>query len=47
MTVGNQFELKVPFTLKAEEFIAMYKQVLIQKEMPETIFPRLNLENFG
>lgn len=37
--VGDKFELKESFTLKAEGYYTMYKQVLIQKSFPKNIFP--------
>ena len=37
--VGDKFEPKDRFTLKAEGYYTMYKQVLIQKEMPKYVFP--------
>ena len=37
--VGDKFEPKERFTLKAEGYYPMYKQVLIQKEMPKYVFP--------
>jgi hypothetical protein len=37
--VGEQFEPLSHFTLKAKGYYAIYKQVLIDKKMPENIFP--------
>jgi hypothetical protein len=37
--VGDQFEPMSHFTLKAKGYYAIYKQVLIDKMMPENIFP--------
>ena len=37
--VGDKFEPKDRFNLKAEGYYTMYKQVLIQKEMPKYVFP--------
>ncbi|WP_066316205.1 hypothetical protein [Bacillus sp. FJAT-29814] len=37
--VGDQFELKDSFTLKAEGYYPIYEQVLIQKKLPKSIFP--------
>ncbi|MCM3763779.1 AraC family transcriptional regulator [Neobacillus niacini] len=37
--VGDQFERKDSFTLKAEGYYLIYKQVLIQKKLPRSIFP--------
>jgi hypothetical protein len=37
--VGDRFEPKERFSLKAEGYYTMYKQVLIQKEMPKNVFP--------
>lgn len=37
--VGDQFEPMSHFTLKAKGYYAIYKQVLIDKKMPEIIYP--------
>ncbi|MFZ7946009.1 hypothetical protein [Neobacillus sp. 19] len=37
--VGDQFEPMSHFSLKAKGYYAIYKQVLIDKEMPENIYP--------
>ena len=37
--VGDKFEPKDCFILKAEGYYTMYKKVLIQKEMPKYVFP--------
>jgi hypothetical protein len=37
--VGDKFELKDSFTLEAEGYYKIYKQVLIEKNFPEYIFP--------
>lgn len=37
--VGDKFELMDSFTLNAEGYYAIYKQVLIQKEIPQHNFP--------
>jgi hypothetical protein len=37
--VGDQFEPMNHFTLKAKGYYAIYKQVLIDKKMPENIYP--------
>jgi hypothetical protein len=37
--VGDKFEPRDRFTLKVEGYYTMYKQVLIQKEMPRYVFP--------
>lgn len=37
--VGDQFEPMSHFTLKAKGYYAIYKQVLIDKKMPENIYP--------
>ncbi|RHW40365.1 AraC family transcriptional regulator [Neobacillus notoginsengisoli] len=37
--VGDKYERKESFSLKAEGYDPIYKQVLIQKKSPESIFP--------
>ncbi|KAA9022275.1 AraC family transcriptional regulator [Niallia endozanthoxylica] len=37
--VGDRFEVKDHFTLKAGGYYTIYKQVLIQKKFPTSIFP--------
>jgi hypothetical protein len=37
--VGDQFELKESFTLEAAGYYSIYKHVLIEKNIPEYIFP--------
>jgi hypothetical protein len=37
--VGDQFEPMSHFTLKVKGYYAIYKQVLIDKKMPENIYP--------
>ncbi|WP_062109606.1 hypothetical protein [Bacillus niameyensis] len=38
--VGDQFELKENFDLKAEGYYQLYKQVFLEKESPEFVFPK-------
>jgi hypothetical protein len=37
--VGDRFEFKERFTLKAEGYYSIYKQVLIQKQYPSSLLP--------
>ena len=37
--VGDQFEPRSHYTLKAKGYYVIYKQVLIDKKMPENIYP--------